>query len=284
MKGKVVVDGREQYLLKCNFHTHYFETYGDRPEIMVDAHYEAGYDCIALTEHDIQISDLKGEQRAQAYAQDKYGSDFLVIVGEELAFNDTSVSGCMVRETLCLFLDEFIVSGRKFVRDYDSLLDTRAALDEIHRQGGIAIICHDNWLEWFLEYAGLGKYPWMWGFRHGLAIDGWEVADGVAGLANEGMAGRDLMLSHPQESVDEGYIALANSDAHKAEDIPLCVDMCYTWVFAPERSLEGVKQALLNRQTVAVCRGEMWGPRNLVEFLQQSDGNQADLPTTLDDM
>ena len=83
MKGKVVVDGREQYLLKCNFHTHYFETYGDRPEIMVDAHYEAGYDCIALTEHDIQISDLKGEQRAQAYAQDKYGSDFLVIVGEE---------------------------------------------------------------------------------------------------------------------------------------------------------------------------------------------------------
>jgi hypothetical protein len=269
MKETVAVDGQEYHLLKCNFHTHYFESYGDRPEVMVDAHYEAGYHCVALTEHDIQISDLDGEKRAQAYAQQKYGSDFLVIVGEELAFNDSKVSGCMVREMLALFLDDFIVSGRKFVRDYDSLVETRAALDEVHRQGGIAIICHDNWLDWFLEYAGLGKYPWMWGFREGLPIDGWEVANGVGGLVNSEQAGRDLTLSHPHETVAEGYIPLADSDAHKAEDIPLCQDTCFTYVFAHERTVAGVKEALLNRRVVAVNRGEVYGPEKLVEALRK---------------
>ena len=267
MKEKVMVDGQEQYLLKCNFHTHYAEFYGDKPEIMVDAYYEAGYNCIALTEHDDVIKDLEGEKRAQLYAKKKYGSDFLVIVGEEFAFDDRSNSGCYIREVLGLFLSEYIFTGRKSGKDI-SLIDGQKALNEVHRQGGVAVICHDNWLVWCLEYMGRGKHPWMWDFRHGLPIDGWEVGNGVASRLNEKKAGRDLMLSHPQESVDEGYIVLANSDAHKIEEFELSTD-CYTYVLANQKTLQGVKEALLDRRTVAFCKGKMYGAEKLVCLLQE---------------
>ncbi len=268
MKGKITIDGQEQYLLKCNFHTHYAEVYGDKAEIMVDAYYKAGYNCIALTEHDDCVKDLEGEKRAQLYAKEKYGSDFLVIVGEELAFSDRNNSGCIVREVLGLFLSEYILTGRKSERDYDSLIDGQKALNEIHQQGGIAVICHDNWLVWYLDYAGLGKYPWMWDFRRGLPIDGWEVGNGIAALLNEKKAGRDLTLSHPQESVDEGYIVVADSDAHRIMEIEQCA-VCRTYVFANEKTLDGVKEALLDRRTVACCKGKMYGAEKLVCFLQE---------------
>ena len=266
-KGKVLVDGQERYILKCNFHTHYAEHNGDNAEIMVDGYYEAGYDCIALTEHDNVIKDLAGEKRAQRYAQEKYGSDFLVIVGLELVFNDRDNSGCDAREVLGLFLSEYIPTGRKSTRDYGSVFDGPTALGEIHRQGGIAIICHDNWMVWSLEHqAGLGKHPWMWDFRHGLDIDGWEVGDGLCSL-QEG-ADRDLMLSHPQESVDEGYIVVADSDAHRTMEIEQCA-VCRTYVFAESKTLDGVKAALLDRKTVAWCKGKMYGAENLVCLLEE---------------
>lgn len=266
MKKTMMVDGQERYLLKCSFHTHFAETYGNSAEIMVDAYYKAGYDCIALTEHDDVIKDLEGEKRAQLYAKKKYGSDFLVIVGEELAFSDRNNSGCDVREVLGLFLSEYILTGRKKQTDYGSLIDGQKALNEIHRQGGIAIICHDNWIIWYLECLGLGKQAWMWDFRHRLPIDGWEVGNGIAAL--EKKADRELMLSHPQESVDERYIVLASSDAHRIEEIEPC-GICYTYVFANQRTLDEVKEALLDRRTVAYCNGMMYGTGRLVCLLQK---------------
>lgn len=282
----------EFYLLKCNFHTHFAETYGNGAKVMVDAYYKAGYHCIALTEHDDCIKDLQPEKEAQAYAKKKYGSDFLVIVGEEVAFDDSENTGEPSRELLALFIDSYIDCGRDSGVDY-SVASTPAItlnplLQEIHKQGGIAIVCHDNWLRWlynchlpaqkekikvkkFEDYKnGARSAKWFWDYRKGKEIDGWEVGNG-GGLYREHLDGVSYMLSHPRESVDENYIVLSNSDAHCVNyhgepDTFRLLNRCHTYVFAKDRSVEGIKEALLQRRTVACCDGTLYGKAKWLEL------------------
>lgn len=273
----------EFYPLKCNFHTHFAENYGNGAKAMVDAYYKIGYDCIALTEHDDCIKDLQPEKEAQAYAKKKYGSDFLVIVGEEVAFDDSENTGEPTRELLALFIDSYIDCGRDSGIDYSiastPTISLNPLLSAIHKQGGIAIVCHDNWLQWFYnehlpnqeekikvkrfkDYQhGRKKAKWFWDYRKGKQIDGWEVGN---------CSKFDYMLSHPQESVNEGYIVLSNSDAHDVEGIGIGTS-CHTYVFAKERSLEAVKEALLFRRTVAICNGVAFGEKGLVNLVDKDE-------------
>lgn len=250
----------EYYLLKCNFHTHFFESYRNDARIMVDAYHDAGYDCIALTEHCCFLKDLDVEKEAKAYAEEKYGRDFIVVVGEELNFKISKNHRSYGMDMIGLFLGEYIYCGYMSGDNLDlaNFMTAREALDKVHAQGGLGIIAHDNLTATFFHAKdfGEGEGIWAWNFRKNLPIDGWEIGNSHT---------LNLMLSHPHESVAEGYITMANSDAHGVKDIKPR-GICCTYLFVTDKTPECLKESLLKKRTVADCNGKLYGEQQWVDL------------------
>lgn len=263
----------EFYLLKCNFHTHYFEFYGKNAKIMVDAYHDAGYDCIALAEHTCFLKDLEVEKEAKAYAEKKYGQEFIVIVGEEINFDINKNGRIYRKDAIALFLDKYIFCGIRHPDNNDppNIISAGEAFDKVHAQGGIVIIAHDSHTAWRGEfYDGKGKQIWTWDFREDFPIDGWEIGNGSAYYGANIANAPDSMLSHPQETVDEGYIVMANSDAHNVTDIK-SRGICYTYLFVTEKTTESIKEALLEKRTVAYCNGKLFGEQRWLDLLRRKN-------------
>lgn len=266
------MDNGPYQILKCNLHTHFEESYGNSgARIMVDAYQKAGYDCIALTEHCGFMTTLDVAKEAREYAADRYGDSFVVVVGEELNFkvNDSGILCAM--DLVGLFLDEFIGCGWTGGEDVGTAKFPTAeeALSAIHSQGGIGIVAHDalTAIGWHAADFGMENPLWTWDIRKGLPFDGWEVGN-AAGYDSRTAEGRDLMLSHPQESVDEGYIVTASSDAHSVDHVE-SHSFCRTYLFVTERTTEGIKKALMDRRTVADCKGQLFGRPEWVGLLKK---------------
>lgn len=237
----------EYEILKCDFHVHYYESYKQDAHIMVDAFAEHGYDCIALAEHNT-VTNLDGVKRMVDYCREKYGDSLLIIVGEE-------IENWGARKTdhlLALFLNEYVTVA-------DSLEET---IDRIHAQEGIAILAHDAWSNYDMP-----DEKWHWASRDKYNLDGWEIANG-SGHTRNLSSGKDYTFSHPQETIDEGYIFLSNSDAHTVEQIP-SRGKCHNYVFVKERSTAGVKDALLQRRIVCNCNDKIYGYPKYVEMYKK---------------
>ncbi len=258
------------YMLKCNLHTHFIEHHGEHPEIMVDAYHDAGYDCIALTDHFDKIDDLSLEIRAQKYAEEKYGDDFLVLIGLELALPDRDYPGSM-RHVVGLFLKKHIPK-EIFRENMDLDTSLNIALNEIHSQDGVAVVVHDH--RCLSHWEGEGKPDWIWDHRKGKEIDAWEVGNG-SGYYENLPDGSNCMLSHPLESVNEGYIVVADSDAHDTKEMKK-KNICYTYVYVKEQTISGVKEALMGRRTVASCNGLLYGQEEYID-LAKKEGEILDL-------
>jgi len=239
--------------------------------MMVDAYHDAGYDCIALTEHCCYLNDLEVEKRAKAYAEEKYGTDFIVIVGEELNFTIGKNQRLYGMDMIGLFLEEYIYCGYRSgdILDLAKFISARSALDEVHAQGGLGIIAHDNLTASFfhaMDY-GAGEGLWTWDHRRDLPIDGWEIGNSHT---------LSLMLSHPQESVAEGYITMANSDAHNVAEI-MPRGICSTSLFVTAKTPECIKESLLKKRTVADCNGQLYGEQRWIDLFlaYQKLGNRG---------
>jgi len=240
------------HILKCDFHVHFTEAYCSDARPMIDAFYQAGYDCIALTDHADLLKDLSSEKEAQTYARKRYGSNFLVITGLEISLND-EVSSDAMRHIVALFIESHIDPPQE--TDLDASLITTVA--RIHRQKGLGVIAHDHRGVARLYEKGV-KYPeWIWDYRKGKSIDGWQIGNG-SGYYEKSFDGSNCMLSHPQESIDEGYITLAGSDAHDVQQIA-DRSVCWTYVFTLDKTIEAVKEALLARRTLSYCNGILYG-------------------------
>lgn len=240
------------HILKCDFHVHFTEAYGSDARPMIDAFHQARYDCIALTDHADLLKDLSSEKEAQIYARKRYGSDFLVITGLEISLND-EVSSDAMRHLVALFIEKHINPPRE--TDLEASLIT--TLDRIHRQKGLGIIVHDHRGVARLYEKGVEYPEWIWDYRKGKAIDGYEIGNG-SGYYERSPYGSNCMLSHPQESIDEGYITLAGSDAHDVQQIA-DRSVCCTYVFTLDKTIEAVKEALLARRTLSYCNGILYG-------------------------
>lgn len=255
-------------MLKCNFHAHYYESYGRDATAVLDAHRAAGYDCVALTEHFCFLPDLEVEEKARCAEPARGGEELIVIVGEEASFAVTGEEGVHGKDVVCLFLDRVV---RCEVEPHPApstevgpLIPLSTGLELVHEQGGIAVVVHDAWGVWWdRRFDGKERGLWVWDRRRDLAIDAWEVGNGWARF-EQNAPGLDLMLSHPRESVDEGYIVLANSDAHAADQVSR-LGACCTYLFVSERSAAGVRDALLERRCVAYCDGQVFGRGEWVE-------------------
>lgn len=255
-------------MLKCNFHAHYYESYGRDATAVVEAHRTAGYDCVALTEHFCFLPDLEVEENARRAERARGGEELIVIVGEEASFALAGEGGVYGKDVVCLFLNQVIRCELDPhpapSTEVGPLIPLSKGLDLIHAQRGIAVVAHDAWGVWWdRRFDGKEQGLWVWDCRHGLAIDAWEVGNGWATF-EKNAPGLELMLSHPQKSVDEGYIVLANSDAHAADQVGR-LGACCTYVFVSERSAEGVKDALLHRRCVASCDRQVFGREEWVE-------------------
>jgi hypothetical protein len=240
---------KEKIPLKCDFHVHYIELMSDKPETMIDMHYELNYDCIVLTEHD-QYLDPELQRRLMKYANDKYGNKLLVGFGEELTFWEDHARGVNGGDILGLFTKSKI--------NYEKHHKPERSIREIRKQGGLVISAHDTHSNAKTGTAGI------WGIRNELAIDGFEIING--GKIN---MKDDSGLTHPNEAVSEGFICLANTDAHNTEQLKKASHV-YTMVYAEKRSLMAVRKALELRQTVAVYGNHYFGTEEWVRQYQKS--------------
>jgi len=103
-------------IVDLHVHTGYSFDSLSRPEDVVRAARRKDLDGIAITDH----NDIRGALRARAHAA---GTDFIVIVGEEIATNKGDI--------IALFLVERIAPG-----------PLEMVVEAIHRQGGLVVLPH----------------------------------------------------------------------------------------------------------------------------------------------
>lgn len=222
--------------LKCDFHIH--TVFSDGlvwPTVRIDEAYREGLDAIALTEHieyrphekDIPASHNRSYEIAEQAAKSK---NILLIRGSEITRSMPPGH-----------------SNAIFISDADSLdqKDYRDAFLAAKRQNAFIFWNHPGWdaqqpdtTVWWKEHTELLENGCMQGI---------EVVNG------------NYFPEAHQWCLDKKLTMLGNSDIHQ----PIQADIDFakgehrgmTLVFAKERSIEGIREALLNRRT-AVYYGE----------------------------
>lgn len=245
-------------ILKTNLHCHYVQMHLGNPMPVIDTYIKAGFDCIALTEHANQ-TDTSVERDISEKIRKRCGNSFFVIVGKENTARTSIRDINLTNDILSLFIKEDVSS-------YDKDGNVRAhkeQIEEIHKKGGIAIIAHEHSSQ---PYQSPSK--WLWTHRRNFNIDGWEIGHGL-GLLEYG-DGKDTSLHRePEKVIDEGYIALSSADSHADFQAYSPGEAAYTYIFTKELSMEGIKNALMNRQTVAIVNGYPYGKKRWLDIYKE---------------
>ena len=223
-------------VLAADFHTH-SSTWSDGSltpwGLVIDAHYQ-GLDAMAITGHR-QTLDAKWGR----WFSEKIGGP-IVLVGEELPEIPHHVVAVGIHTTV------------------DSALPISEQIDEIHRQGGIAIAAHP------------GKFFWP-GFEPVLdRLDGTEVC-------------HPATFDYPQfrPEIEEfnrltSAAAIGSSDSHG----PGRLGMCRTFLFVNEASAGGVLEAIRAKRTVVYGRDQhVYGDPELVR-IAEADGRLRQMAST----
>ncbi len=259
--------GETLHVLKCDFHAHFSE-YNDDPSNTLSTLHAADYDVVALTEHNGRHDDFDMERTFAARAADTFGEDFLVIVGEEVNIDDTANSGHESVHILSLF-PEFHVASRDGDRA-GKRLTTAQLMPRLREAGGLLFVDHDIFSNYYSELPLDTRWP----HRGKYDIDGWEVANGSVGdwLEDDKFPTtleNNLCLEDPATALDEGYILLSNTDFHcKFQDLRMRAEY-YNILFAHERTLAGVREALVSRRNVAVAGHQQIATPEALELYQQ---------------
>jgi predicted metal-dependent phosphoesterase TrpH len=255
--------GEKLFVLKCDFHAHFIE-YHPNPMYTMQMLHAAGYDCIALTEHNHLLTGFAMEQRFAALAREKFGDDFLVIVGEEVTMDDSANSGHECMHVLSLF-PKYHVDTLIDKEPYSRFMPVAEAMPLVREAGGLMFLNHDI----FSNRRAKKKLDTRWPHRDAYDLDGWEVGNGsVIDWINDerfpNILQDNLCLEDPATALAEGYILLSDTDLHgELPDLGIRRDY-HNIVFAKERSLDGVREALKARRNVAVCGDKRIG---LPEYL-----------------
>jgi len=230
-------------VLSADFHTH-SSTWSDGSltpwGLVIEARYQ-GLDAIAITGHR-QTLDAKWGR----WFSDKIGGP-IVLVGEEIPEIPQHVVAVGIHTTV------------------DSALPVGGQIDEIHRQGGIAIAAHP------------GNFFWP-GFEPVLdRLDGTEVCHPYS------FAYPDAHHELEEFARRADAAAIGSSDFHG----PGRLGMCRTFVFVREATAAGILEAIRARRTVVYGGPEAkaYGDPELVR-VAEADGRlrkmaNADYPASL---
>ena len=215
-------------VLAADFHTH-SSTWSDGSVtpwgLVIDAWYQ-GLDAIAITGHRQTLDATWGR-----WLSEKIGGP-IVLVGEEIPEIPHHVVAVGIHTTV------------------DSALPVGEQIDEIHRQGGIAIAAHPGTFFWD------GFAPVM------DRLDGTEVC-------------HPATFDYPEfrPELEEfwqrtGAAAIGSSDFHG----PGRLGMCRTFVFVREASAEGILEAIRAKRTVVYGRdNQVYGDPELIR-VAEADG------------
>jgi hypothetical protein len=229
-------------VLAADFHTH-SSTWSDGAltpwGMVIDARYQ-GLDAIAITGHR-QTLDAKWGR----WFSETIGGP-IVLVGEEIPEIPHHVIAVGIHTTV------------------DSALPIDAQIDEIHRQGGIAIAAHP------------GKFFWP-GFEPVMdRLDGTEIC-------------HPATFDYPQFRPElEEFARRATAAAIGSSDFhgPGRLGMCRTFVFVREANADGILEAIRAKRTVVYGRDDqVYGDAALVQ-IAEADGRlrrmaSTDYPTSV---
>ncbi|HAY37665.1 MAG TPA: PHP domain-containing protein [Bacteroidetes bacterium] len=221
--------------MTCDFHMHSVFSDGSVwPDIRVQEALRDNLDCIAITEHleyQPHIEDIPHPDRNRAFnlaARMAASSDLIVISGTEI--------------TRSL---PFGHANSIFIEDANPMLteDAEDAYAEAQRQGGFTFMNHPNWTSQRLDGVARMEEMNISLVEKG-QIQGIEVVNDLT-YSDEAL---EIALEH-------NLAIIGTSDIHGLVDwqydIPGGGHRPVTIVLAKERSEAGIKEALLERRTIA---------------------------------
>lgn len=169
--------------MKIDFHCHsYYSKDGiSSPEALIRAAKNHGLDGIALTDHNTTSGWEDAKDAARVF-------DAVFIPGEEIKIKEGKET---VGEILGYFLKKEVNSKGKTAKQ---------VVDEIHAQGGIAIIAHPlNWRKPNKKYQ-----EWL------------PFVDGIEAFNSRSQTARDNIKTTAMVKENEKLVATAGSDCHSS--------------------------------------------------------------------
>lgn len=233
--------------LICDFHLHTVFSDGEVwPSVRVDEAWREGLDAIAITDHleylphkeDIRTNYNRSWKIAQKYSIDK---NVLVIPGTEITkgMPPGHFNALFIKDASTILNDDYLV-----------------AIEAAASQGAFVMWNHPGWkaqqpdsTRWWDEHTLLYEKGWL----HGIEV----VNDG------------EYYPEALEWAMDKGLTILGNSDEHKplrGEFSALNHRPC-TFVFATERSIGGIREALFNGRTAAYNGKNVIGDASILRSL-----------------
>lgn len=242
--------------LLCDFHMHTIFSDGKVwPTIRVQEALKEGLDVIALTDHIGKIKPINDVNRNldRAYEiaiEEAKGTDLIVIKGGEISFSAPH------GHNNALFLSE----AQKLETG-----DPKSSFEEAKKQDPFFFWNHSNW-----------RSPNAKWEQDGIAIWG-ETQDE---LIEKGMLmGLEVVNAHNynkeahQWCIDKNLTMFANSDIHNPITFDYDLENSHrptTLIFAEERSIDGVREALEDRRTVVWYDNMLIGNAEFLEPIFQN--------------
>lgn len=228
-------------VLAGDFHVHAYPIDGSLPRWEVQkAAARRGLDVVAVTNHNQTI--------AGRLAPFFDGADVIVLPGQELTTSGFHMALAGVSETV------------------DWRLSASAAIDETHRQGGIAIAAHpvpDSWRT--ADAAALAK------------LDGVEALHQLVHFEPDGRGQLAAFLDRVR-AVNPDVAPIGSSDFHFFPDLA----SCRTYLIVEERSAHGVLDAIRAGRAVASDgRGALIGNP---EYVREVEAHLARNPPPEEDL
>ena len=222
--------------LLTDLHIHTTFSDGAIPiEEIVRIYGQAGFGAIAITDH---LFDTQSPRSLELYEEGKSVNDLTAY------FNKIDEVSCWAKETydllvipgleICNLLKDYHILGIDLKEAVDPNQDAEGVIEEIHRQGGLAIASHPHLkLSYFMQgdNVSIRNHPlhlWKHRERYLNKLDAWEIANR-----------EDLFTAISLEHLP----FVASSDFHERHHLTAWKSL----IFA-EKEKEAIKQAILQRK------------------------------------
>ena len=239
-------------------------------EEIVKIYGEAGFDAIAITDH---LFDTQSPRSLEIHEEGKSVKDI------ETYFKKIDEIAHWARETydllvipgleICNLLEDYHILGIDLKEAINPNQDAESVIEEIHRQGGLAIASHPPLkLSYFLngDNESIHRHPlhlWKHREKYSNKIDAWEIAN------REDLFG-DVGL--------ERFPYIANSDFHKPHHLTSWKSLIYA-----EKEKEAIKKSIVEKKVALFFFNEGKEKRNLPQIGQPKDIPPKDIPIVQED-
>ncbi len=260
----------EKWLL-ADLHIHSTFSDGLLPmEEIVQLYGQSGFDVIAITDH---LFDTESQRSLEIHAEGKSVKnikDYFAKIEEVARWAKKNYDMLVIPGLeVCNLPRDYHILGIDLTEAVNPNQDVNKVLEEIHRQGGLAIASHPHLkLSFFLQgdQVSIKRHPLhLWKFRDRYAgkIDAWEIAN------------RDDLF----EMVSlEGFPYVANSDFHEPHHLTSWKSMIYA-----EKEKEAIKKAIKRKKVAIRFYGDPGANRSLDQIIPAiSKAPQEEVMTQID--